>query len=156
MREVGTTGNLIDPRGVNHAKHYNSHPSGVEVQEIIRRMGWNCATATKYVLRRGLKCDVNLTALQTAIKDLDKTLWYLKDELAVGQPLPQLHWDGYTDSQMAKVISHEPDADVRTFLHAMRMYAMYGIKANLEAAMRAVSRLKQGLEEQQGLQLTNV
>lgn len=33
-----TTGQQIDPRGVNHPAHYNKHPSGVEAIEVCRYM----------------------------------------------------------------------------------------------------------------------
>lgn len=59
---------------VNHPKHYTSHPSGVEVIEITRHMGFNLGNVIKYVLRADLKGN--------AIQDLEKALWYLQDEIS--------------------------------------------------------------------------
>lgn len=63
--------NKHDP--VNHPKHYNNHPSGVECIEIIRHMGFNLGNALKYIWRADLKND--------AIEDINKAIWYLNDEL---------------------------------------------------------------------------
>ena len=60
---------------VNHPKHYNSHPSGIECIEIVRHHNFNTGNAIKYLWRNGLK-DGN-----TSIQDLRKAIWYLKDEI---------------------------------------------------------------------------
>lgn len=60
---------------VNHPKHYNNHPSGVECIEITRHMGFNLGNAVKYIWRDGLKdCDV-------PVQDLKKAVWYINDEI---------------------------------------------------------------------------
>lgn len=58
---------------VNHPKHYNSHPSGIEVIEITRHMNFDLGNAVKYILRADHKLD--------AIEDLEKAIWYIKDEI---------------------------------------------------------------------------
>lgn len=58
---------------VNHPKHYTNHPSGVECIQITRHMGFNLGNAMKYIWRADLKND--------AIEDLEKAVWYLKDEI---------------------------------------------------------------------------
>ena len=63
---------MHDP--VNHPKHYTEHPSGIECIQITRHMGFNLGNALKYVWRCDLKHD--------AIEDLEKAIWYIKDELA--------------------------------------------------------------------------
>lgn len=63
---------MHDP--VNHPKHYTEHPSGIECIEITRHMSFNLGNALKYVWRCDLKHD--------AIEDLEKAIWYIKDELA--------------------------------------------------------------------------
>jgi hypothetical protein len=68
-----TTGNEIDPGGVNHPAHYNLHPSGIECIDLIRELNFDIGSAVKYVFRRGLKGSVR--------KDLDKALYYLRDYL---------------------------------------------------------------------------
>jgi hypothetical protein len=63
------------PDPVNHPDHYTSHPSGVEVIEITRWMTFNKGNAVKYILRAGLKPGSYET------EDLEKAIWYLKDEI---------------------------------------------------------------------------
>ena len=58
---------------VNHPKHYTNHPSGIECIQITRHMGFNLGNAMKYIWRADLKND--------AIEDLEKAVWYLKDEI---------------------------------------------------------------------------
>ena len=60
---------------VNHPKHYTSHPSGIETIEITRWMNFNLGNSVKYILRSGKKSE------DTAIQDLEKAIWYLKDEI---------------------------------------------------------------------------
>ena len=59
---------------VNHPKHYNSHPSGVECIDIIEHMPFNIGNAVKYVWRADHKhaCPE---------EDLRKAIWYLNREL---------------------------------------------------------------------------
>jgi len=59
---------------VNHPKHYNEHPSGIECIEVVRHMNFNLGNAMKYIWRSGLKTD-------NAIQDLNKAIFYLKDEI---------------------------------------------------------------------------
>ena len=58
---------------VNHPQHYTSHPSGVECIEITRHMGYNLGNVFKYVWRADLKGN--------DIEDLEKAVFYLKDEI---------------------------------------------------------------------------
>ncbi len=58
---------------VNHPPHYKKHPSGVECIEITRHMNFNLGNALKYIWRCDLKKD--------AIEDLEKSIWYLNDEI---------------------------------------------------------------------------
>lgn len=62
---------VSDP--VNNPKHYNSHPSGIEVIEITEHMNFCLGNAIKYILRAGLKGD--------AIEDLQKAQWYILREI---------------------------------------------------------------------------
>ena len=64
---------------VNHPKHYNSHPSGIEAIEIARHLDFDLGNALKYVWRSGEKID--------AIEDLKKAGWYLTDAAKAKQPL---------------------------------------------------------------------
>ena len=58
---------------VNHPKHYTNHPSGIECIQITRHMGFNLGNAIKYIWRADLKND--------AIEDLEKAIWYIRDEI---------------------------------------------------------------------------
>ncbi len=61
------------PEAVNHPKHYNEHPSGVECITVVEHMGFNLGNAVKYVWRADLKAD--------AIEDLKKARWYIEREI---------------------------------------------------------------------------
>lgn len=61
---------------VNHPKHYNSHPSGIECIEVVKHYNFCLGNALKYIWRAGLK-DGN-----SAIQDLEKASWYLNQEIA--------------------------------------------------------------------------
>jgi len=60
---------------INHPKHYNSHPSGVECIESIRHLNFNVGNAIKYLWRAGIKDE------STQIEDLEKAIWYIEDEI---------------------------------------------------------------------------
>lgn len=68
----GTKLPTADP--VNNPSHYTSHPSGIECIEITRHMGFNLGNAFKYLWRADLKGN--------AIQDLEKAVFYIKDEIA--------------------------------------------------------------------------
>ena len=75
MAEIkGTTGHAIDERGVNHPKHYNIHPAGIECIDVIEHMTANIAFVIKHLWRMGLKDG------EPSLKDMDKALWYLNRE----------------------------------------------------------------------------
>jgi hypothetical protein len=59
---------------VNHPKHYNSHPSGVECITIAEGFNFNIGNAIKYVWRAGLKGERD-------IEDLEKAVWYINREI---------------------------------------------------------------------------
>ncbi len=64
-------GSIDDP--VNHPPHYNLHPSGIECIRIARHMSFNLGNVLKYIWRADEK--------GAPIKDLQKAMWYLKDEI---------------------------------------------------------------------------
>lgn len=72
----GTTGHEIDPRGVNHPRHYNLHPAGIECIDVIEHMSANVAFVFKHLWRAGLKPG------EATLKDIDKSIWYLNRERA--------------------------------------------------------------------------
>lgn len=58
---------------VNHPKHYNSHPSGVECITIARHMNFNLGNVLKYIWRADHK--------GATLEDLKKARFYLDDEI---------------------------------------------------------------------------
>jgi hypothetical protein len=60
---------------VNHPRHYNAHPSGVECITVTEHMNFNLGNAVKYIWRAGLKSE-------DAITDLEKARWYIDREIA--------------------------------------------------------------------------
>jgi len=64
---------------VNHPKHYNSHPKGIECIDIIRHYVCDIANAIKYLWRAGLKVEMGMEDIEKEIEDMEKALWYIKD-----------------------------------------------------------------------------
>lgn len=64
---------------VNHPKHYNSHPNGIECIYIIRHYTCDIANAIKYLWRAGLKPEMGKEDAEKEIEDLKKALWYIND-----------------------------------------------------------------------------
>ena len=58
---------------VNHPKHYNSHPTGIECIDIIEHFPFNLGSAMKYIWRAGLKGE--------RAEDLEKAAWYIQREI---------------------------------------------------------------------------
>ena len=68
---------------VNHPQHYTwlKELCGIEVIDITRHMNFCRGNALKYILRAGHKKDASLTDTEKQIEDLNKAIWYLKDEI---------------------------------------------------------------------------
>lgn len=66
---------------VNSPEHYTSHPSGIECITITRHMNFNLGNAIKYLWRSEKK--------QNQIQDLEKAIWYIKDEIQRIKDQPQ-------------------------------------------------------------------
>lgn len=64
---------MIEGDPVNHPKHYNSHPSGVECITIVEHMGFCIGNAIKYLWRADKK--------GPPIEDLKKARWYIDREI---------------------------------------------------------------------------
>ena len=58
---------------VNHPKHYNEHPSGVECITVVEHFNFNIGNAIKYLWRAGLKGNAG--------EDLEKAAWYVRREI---------------------------------------------------------------------------
>lgn len=59
---------------IDHPKHYNAHPSGIECITIVEQFNFNLGNAIKYIWRAGLKSEAVLT-------DLEKARWYINREI---------------------------------------------------------------------------
>lgn len=59
---------------VQFPKHYNSHPSGVEIIQITEHMNFCLGNAIKYICRAGIKTE-------NPIEDLKKSVWYIQREI---------------------------------------------------------------------------
>lgn len=59
---------------VDHPKHYNEHPAGIECIDVIEHMTHNVGAAVKYLWRVGLKPGEGYA------RDLDKAIWYINRE----------------------------------------------------------------------------
>lgn len=69
------TAKLEKVEEVNHPKHYNSHPSGIECHVIAGPFGYYLGNAVKYIWRCGLKGNGK------EIQDLEKAIWYIQQEI---------------------------------------------------------------------------
>jgi hypothetical protein len=81
---ISEAGLADNTSAVDHPKHYNSHPSGIECIEIVRHHNFNTGNAIKYIWRNGLKGaepDETDRARALAIQDIKKAIWYLSDEV---------------------------------------------------------------------------
>lgn len=61
------------PDLINHPKHYNAHPSGVECIQVTEHMTFNIGNAVKYLWR----CEEK----GAHEADLRKAKWYIEREL---------------------------------------------------------------------------
>lgn len=69
----GTQTSSPSPSAVDHPRHYNAHPSGIECIDVVEWMPFNIGNAIKYVWR----CDHK----GRDIEDLKKAVWYLNREI---------------------------------------------------------------------------
>lgn len=73
---------------VNHPPHYTSS-YGIECIEITRHLNFNYGNAVKYMWRRDLKGNSK--------QDLEKTIWYLRDEIIRIESTPEFKSIPYTN-----------------------------------------------------------
>lgn len=68
---------------VQHPSHYTwlKDLCGVEVIDITRHMDFDLGNAVKYILRAGHKSEQGYSDKQKAIEDLQKAIFYIKDEI---------------------------------------------------------------------------
>ena len=83
---------------VNHPPHYTSDPSGVEAITVLRHRNYNIGNAMKYLWRAGLKNE------DTHIQDLEKAIFYIKDEI---KRIQELRVDRDQDYGHVWMVQHE-------------------------------------------------
>ena len=68
---------------VSHPDHYLwlKDLCGIEPIDIARHMSFNLGNAIKYITRCGHKSEEGISDKQKAIEDLQKAIFYLKDEI---------------------------------------------------------------------------
>jgi hypothetical protein len=71
---VSKTSKKVDADLVNHPRHYNEHPSGVECIVVTEHMSFNIGSALKYLWRAGKKDGAPTD------EDLRKAVWYIERE----------------------------------------------------------------------------
>lgn len=71
------------PDMVNHPPHYTwlKDKCGIEVIDITRHFNNNLGNVLKYVLRHGHKFEQGMSTKEKAVQDLEKAMFYLKDEI---------------------------------------------------------------------------
>lgn len=60
---------------VDHPKHYNLHPTGIECIDVVEHMSFPIGTVVKHLWRAGLKPSA------PQLEDLKKARWYLNREI---------------------------------------------------------------------------
>lgn len=60
---------------IDHPKHYNQHPAGIECIDVVEAFNFSLGNAIKYIWRAGLKPGTS------AREDLEKAEWYIQREL---------------------------------------------------------------------------
>lgn len=82
---------------VNHPKHYNNHPSGVECITITEHMNFNLGNVIKYIWR---------TDHKNGLEDLKKAKWYLEREIQrLSKPVKLTAGEGIRVAQEYSTIS---------------------------------------------------
>jgi hypothetical protein len=138
----------FDP--IRKARHYNVHPSGIEVIEVSRHLPGNLAQAWQYIVRAPYKDD--------QVKDLRKAAWFLRDhaehfEELHPDPRPlrlQIHGHALDlphDVREAamRVMRHERDDDIsRVLMWIIR----FGSKSDLFGAATLLDAVAHRLERE--------
>lgn len=103
---------------VNHPRHYNAHPSGIECIDIIRDMTLDSGTAVKYVYRSGEK--------GPAKQDFEKARFYLCDAIDHQDIVILARKVSVWADRLDVVILHEPDPIKKDFYRAIRRRDLIG------------------------------
>ncbi len=115
---------------VNHPKHYNAHPSGVEAIEMCRLLPFSIGNAVKYLMRAGLK-DASSTK-----QDLLKAAWYLNDQASD----PDFCISVKAMRIAKKIMEAEP--------YGTSLYCLLALLANLSWDAEELARLSAAVERE--------
>lgn len=72
-QEAEVTEKKTENEAVDHPRHYNTHPSGVECIQVAEHFGFNLGNVVKYIWRAEEK--------GAPLEDLKKAQWYLRREI---------------------------------------------------------------------------
>jgi hypothetical protein len=136
---VGTTGQVIDPEGVNHPSHYNMHPSGLEVKEVTNWLPFNLGNVFKYATRFDLK---------DGAKDTKKCLWYAREseQTSEAMRIRPASRDGIRlRAAMDQFIKYETRPLVRALLVALYNTCFYHPSVS-EPLIEAAEKLSKGVQ----------
>lgn len=106
------TGHLTtEEERINHPKHYNQHPRGIECIDVIEYMNFNIGSALKYLWRGGFKPE---SAIE---QDYEKAIWYIRRELErlkktkayKEHPLIAGTYDDLTPEKVVKIVGEMYD-----------------------------------------------
>ena len=94
---------------VNHPSHYTwlKDLCGIEVIDITRHMNFNLGNCIKYVLRAGHKSEEGYTEKDKTIEDLEKAIFYIKDEInfILFFKILEKYKDLYFDNEILSILS---------------------------------------------------
>lgn len=136
---------------VNHPKHYNRHPRGIECIEIVQHCEFGPGNAFKYLWRAGEKPGV------AAVDDLRKAAWYIKHEMErlvndkelIREVVLGHKKRRHPDHVMGEVTEvFRPN--IRVAMNYLWLYQFFGITNFLPDALKAIEEEIERLDEEPG------
>jgi hypothetical protein len=128
---------------VSKTKHYNSHPSGVEVKEVTSFLSFNLGNCFKYVVRHDVEEQEN------PLRSLQSALWYLKEywKERSEAPKPQFHTSQRVAGHVARFAEFEPDPLRKKFFQEFFSlvqfpYSKLAFETTSSAVQDLINRLK--------------
>lgn len=106
---------------IQKAKHYNSHPSGVECKDIAKHLGFYLGNAAKYLWRMHEKHDDLLPDLKKAAFYVSEYITEVIDDGLVPVELPKVGGNRHSDARreynekVQRLIANETDATAGIF-----------------------------------------
>ena len=117
---------------VKKAKHYNTHPSGIEAIHIVRCLNFDMGCFVKYVMRRHGK---------EYARSLNSAEYYLRDQHSSGTPMVLNYsvfrlLDDYAQAEKVSQLS--------TLYKLVSVYLTLPSTSNFEMLLGALSRVREG------------